>query len=342
METKRSFSVQWHITDDCDQRCDHCYIYNKVYVKPQELTLSECYGVIVNFVDFCKTMKCDPHFSITGGDPVLSKNLWPILERLKSEHITFSLLGNPFHLTEEVCNRLKELGCRSYQMSIDGLAKTHDTIRKVGSYKATINALPLIKNAGIKACIMSTVSRTNYQELPELVEILVDLGVDIYAFARYCPEANDVSTTLTSTEYREFLSKMWSIYSKLADKGTTFSLKDHLWNLFLKEEGVVNITPEENIVDGCNCGFRHMTILTDGTVYACRRFTSPIGHVLKDSLVDIFNSDALNHYRQIYELEDCKDCELIHHCRGCHAVSYGTFGSFFKKDPQCWKENLSN
>ena len=24
---KQYFAFQWHITDDCDQRCKHCYIF---------------------------------------------------------------------------------------------------------------------------------------------------------------------------------------------------------------------------------------------------------------------------------------------------------------------------
>lgn len=26
---KQYFSFQWHITDDCDQRCKHCYIFSE-------------------------------------------------------------------------------------------------------------------------------------------------------------------------------------------------------------------------------------------------------------------------------------------------------------------------
>lgn len=26
-EAKQYFAFQWHITDDCDQRCKHCYIF---------------------------------------------------------------------------------------------------------------------------------------------------------------------------------------------------------------------------------------------------------------------------------------------------------------------------
>ena len=25
----RSFGLQWHITNQCDQRCNHCYIWGK-------------------------------------------------------------------------------------------------------------------------------------------------------------------------------------------------------------------------------------------------------------------------------------------------------------------------
>ena len=25
---KQYFSFQWHITDECDQRCKHCYIFS--------------------------------------------------------------------------------------------------------------------------------------------------------------------------------------------------------------------------------------------------------------------------------------------------------------------------
>ena len=28
METRPNFSLQWHITTNCDQRCRHCYLFN--------------------------------------------------------------------------------------------------------------------------------------------------------------------------------------------------------------------------------------------------------------------------------------------------------------------------
>ncbi len=75
---------------------------------------------------------------------------------------------------------------------------------------------------------MSTVSADNYQEIPHLTKIIVDQKIDTYAFARYCPTHKDTQYNIAPAEYRKFLEEMWNVFSKLADKGTFFNLKDHL------------------------------------------------------------------------------------------------------------------
>lgn len=67
-------------------------------------------------------------------------------------------MGNPFHLTKENCIRMYEFGCKKYQMSLDGLEKTHDWFIKSGSFKTTLSKIPLINEAGMHSVIMSTVS----------------------------------------------------------------------------------------------------------------------------------------------------------------------------------------
>jgi sulfatase maturation enzyme AslB (radical SAM superfamily) len=44
-------------------------------------------------------------------------------------------------LNDSVCQRLAELGCDKYQLSIDGMRKTHDSIRKRGSFDATLEKI---------------------------------------------------------------------------------------------------------------------------------------------------------------------------------------------------------
>jgi radical SAM/SPASM domain protein of ACGX system len=261
-------------------------------------------------------------------------------------------MGNPFHLTPEVCARLRSLGCRKYQLSIDGMRATHDSIRKPGSFDATLRAIPIIRAAGLHCAVMTTVSGTNLHEIPEIVDLVVEHHVDIFAFGRYCPtsleKAISERTHIEPSDYRALLETLWERYERYKDSDTTFNLKDHLWTLFLYEKGLFKI-PEgldaDTIYDGCNCGNCHITILPTGKVMACRRFESPVGalfaegeHTVQTPLYDIFTGDAEEQYRQCERMEKCSKCELLRFCRGCPAVAYGYHHSFFAPDPQCWKE----
>lgn len=121
-KAKQYFAFQWHITDDCDQRCKHCYIFSEDNCKKLDsMTWEQMQEVLANCEDFCRTYNRIPYFYITGGDPILHPDFWKLMECLKEKEIPFTILGNPFHLTDEVCTRLKACGCQKYQLSLDGM-----------------------------------------------------------------------------------------------------------------------------------------------------------------------------------------------------------------------------
>lgn len=340
---KPYFAFQWHITDYCDQRCKHCYIFSEG--KCSELlsmNLDDMKKVILNIEDMCAQLNRTPYFYITGGDPVLHPDFWDLMELIRSKGYKFTLMGNPFHLTDRVCRRLKECGCEKYQMSIDGMRETHDYFRKPGSFDCTLEKIAVIRNAGIKCAIMSTVSGTNLEEMPDVVDLVVKHKADIFAFGRYCPTSQEKDTGIEPIAYRDFLDKMWNKYEAYKEQGvnTYFNLKDHLWTLYLYEKGLFKIpeyAKKDMVYEGCHCGICHMTILPNGDVYACRRFESKVGNVFEESLYDIFITKE-EIYRDYDKFEKCSKCQLRGFCRGCPAVIYGTSGSFYGADPQCWKE----
>ena len=301
----------------------------------------EIESVFENCLDMCSKANRIPYFYITGGDPILHSRFWDLMELFKSNKIAFSILGNPFHLNDQVCQRLKACGCERYQLSIDGLRETHDAIRKPGSFDTTLEKIKCLRDGGIRCVIMTTVSGTNIAEMPEIVDLVVEHKADIFAFARYCPTSAEKSTHLSPEQYRDLLDVLWHKFEFYKDSGTSFNLKDHLWTLYLYEKGLFTI-PEnlngEMIYDGCNCANCHLTILPKGDVYACRRFESNVGNVFKEKLFDIFTGDNINQYRDYEKFEKCSKCELKRFCRGCPAVTYGYTGNFYGTDPQCWKQ----
>ena len=339
------FAFQWHITEACNQRCKHCYIYALgSHAKFKEMDLSDMVTVIENCKTFCEKAGRLPYLYITGGDPILHPQFWTLMKILKLSNIPFALMGNPFHLTAEICHRLKHYGCRKYQLSLDGLKETHDGIRQQpGSYDATMAAIPLLRRAGIDVAIMTTVSRWNYKDIPLLIDEVVKNKADIFAFARYCPSMEDRDTCCSPEEYHDMMEQCWEKFQKYEAEGcnTTFNLKDHLWTLFQYEKGLFDpktYPDDEYVYDGCNCGNCHLTILSDGAVYACRRMESKVGNALTDDLYDLFTGPEFDQYRIYENFEKCSKCELLRFCRGCPAVAKGYHGNMYAPDPQCWKE----
>lgn len=345
---KQYFAFQWHITEECDQRCKHCYIFAE---DPDKCLLSmswdEMVKVLDNIEDFCRTYNRLPYLYITGGDPILHRDFWRLMELVKERQIPFTILGNPFHLTDEVCRKLRDCGCDKYQLSIDGMRETHDWFRKPGSFDETLEKIGMIKKAGITSVIMTTASSLNAKEIPEIIDTVVKYKADVFAFARYVPTSGEKSTGLTPQQYHDLLAACDERYRKYEndpDCVTYFNRKDHLWTLYNYEQGRFDIPDDAvdgMIYDGCNCGNCHLTILPRGEVYACRRVAeSQVGNAFTDRLAELWIKQ-LEDYRQYDSFVKCSHCKLMPWCRGCPAVARGTTGSFYDPDPQCWAEDLT-
>lgn len=242
------------------------------------LVLDSCY-------DFCDCVGREPYFYITGGDPILHRDFWRLAEELHARGAKWCIMGNPFHLTDEVCACMHALGCRKYQLSLDGAnAATHDLFRKPGSFDETLRAAECIKRSGMWLALMSTVSSMNAAELPDMIGLAARIDADVFAFGRYCPTKGQrlEEFHMEPLEYRALLLACQKRIDEFLAAGCKpcSRKKDHSWTLLEWEQGRFTI-PEGaacgKIYDGCHCGIAHMTVLPTGDVYACRRMESRIG-----------------------------------------------------------------
>ena len=292
---KQYFSFQWHITDECDQRCKHCYIFSENCNKKLDaMSWQQMQDTFYNCLDFCAFYDRLPYFYITGGDPILHSDFWKLLGLMEQHSVPFTILGNPFHLTDEVCRRLKEYGCEKYQLSLDGLRETHDWFRKPGSFDITLEKIGCINRAGIRSVVMTTVSGTNIDEVPGIIDAVVAAGANVFAFARYCPTSEEKDVGIEPLRYRQLLADCDKKFKEYEAAGcqTYFNKKDHLWTLYGYETGAFKIpeaVEDGMIYGGCNCGNCHLTILPTGDVYACRRVqNSKVANVFTDRLADVW------------------------------------------------------
>jgi len=343
---KPTQAYQWHITDNCDQRCKHCYLF-------AEDALLKCvttpWDMLIRTLDECTLDAARRHgrpmFAVTGGDPILHPRFWDLAEEIHRRGIRWLMMGNPFHLTPEVCTRLKQLGVLRYQMSLDGLEPFHDYMRKPGSFRATLAAIKLLNDAGIESQIMSTASKMNLDDILSLMDVVAEHNAYSFTFARYCATSPEKAEDYPSPEeYRRFLERYYDKSKALNAQGlkTRFIQKDHLFTLLRWERGEFTVpafskADPDMVCDGCHLG-RTGSILANGDVVACRRMESTVGNVWKESLSQLETCEEMQRYADVKEIEKCKDCELLNWCRGCRAVGFNATGDLHGADPCCWKE----
>ncbi|MCL6500999.1 MAG: radical SAM protein, partial [Candidatus Pacearchaeota archaeon] len=240
-----------------------------------ELSLNDCIKIIDDFAKTMDAWEIRGRINFTGGNPLLNKNIFKLIDYANKKGIFVGLMGNPYYLSLKIAKKLKQLGVQRYQLSLDGLEKTHDMLRKKGSFKATVHALKILKKAKIPSVVMFTLSKLNKNELIPLIRFLNN-KVDIFDFARLVPEGKGKQLKkeiLSPQEHKELLFKILEEYRLLNNKNskTHFGRKDHLWKLLYKEIGILRPTNDKRILDGCSIGARLLVILTDGKVMACRR-----------------------------------------------------------------------
>lgn len=342
---EKSFTFQWHITYACDQRCGHCYIFrqNEKEAAAAQMEPAQIRKVIETCEAFANKLHRSLYFAITGGDPILHPYFWPLMELIKERGHRAIVMGNPFHLTKEICERLAKLGVSRYQVSLDGMEKTHDSIRKKGSFRKTLEAIPMISASGMDAGVMMTVSELNYRELPEVMDAAEKSGADVFTFARYVPQPGEKYSGIPPLEYRALLDTYMKKREEYRNRGsfTDFVLKDHLLALYCYEEGLFvppeyTHVPGEAMPAGCHCANANLSILPDGSVLACRRTeSSGLGNIFKDDLTSMWERCKAV-YRRYEKHEACGNCRLSPWCRGCPAVAAAVNGDYFAKDPQCW------
>ncbi|HHV30080.1 radical SAM/SPASM domain-containing protein [Acetivibrio mesophilus] len=343
-----NFFLQWHITAKCDQKCKHCYMYDSPFYqseKDNELTLADCKAIIDDFSDTASPGNRSIYF--TGGDPLLRNDFFEILEYTADKNIyPLGIAGNSYHLDLETALQLKRYGVDMYQISLDGLKEIHDYFRKPGSFDDTLRAYEVLNKAGIRSMCMFTLSRKNMNQLIEIIRLAAQIGLDGFDFDRVVPvgAAKDMKEEIIDPlEYKELLVEVNNEYKRLRAKGcrTQFGYKDNLWGLVLDKETLAStqtLVPEGySLKRGCLIGKAGLSVLSDGSVMACRRLPVVIGKLPQQRIRQVFyESSILKELKRTDKLSKCSSCTHLENCRGCRAIAYAYYGNCFADDPGCW------
>lgn len=340
------FTLQWHITVECEQSCRHCYMKDEKFYENQlknPLNYEDIVKIIDEYVKFTNRWNLGKHIFFTGGDPLLRNDIFKILRYCKEKNIQTSILGNPFLLTREVALELEMAGLKNYQLSIDGMEKTHDELRSAGSFRSTLKALEMLSETNIKSHVMFTLSRKNKEDLFKVMDLMVEKKVDVFSFTRLVPVGSGKSLMkdmLSPEEFRDLFLEVLEKYRKYGECSTYFNRKPcNPWIILEKDLGLLTpndyLKKEDAFLSRCPIG-KHFCILADGTVLACRKLPIKIGKLPEQTFEEILLSKELKEIMEKRCIEKCKECKLNRVCIGCAAMAYAAGGDIKKPDPGCW------
>jgi len=115
----------------------------------------------------------------TGGEPLLHREIFEFVSLCSNESLCTSLITNGFLLEQQV-ERLAKSGLQQVVVSIDAAsAEAHDKYRNMrGLFNRAIAGIRATKQLGLLLRVNTVVGPHNYEQMPALRDMLVEVGVD--------------------------------------------------------------------------------------------------------------------------------------------------------------------
>lgn len=166
--------VIWNLVRRCNLTCKHCYSISADIDFPGELTTTEVTDVMQDLKNFGV-----PVLILSGGEPLLRPDIYDISRHARQAGFYTGLSTNGTLINDDNIGRIAEIGYDYVGISIDGMRETHDRFRqKQGAFDASLAAIRLCRDAGIKIGMRFTPTQDTAGELPDILRLMDDEGVD--------------------------------------------------------------------------------------------------------------------------------------------------------------------
>lgn len=352
-ETRRPV-VFWNITNKCNLACAHCYINARPELDGRnELSLEEAKAFIADLAEMRIAL-----LLFTGGEPLVRKDFWELADYATEKGLKTVLSTNGTLITKEVAARIKACGIEYVGVSLDGAkAETHDAIRnQPGCFKKAVQALKNCAAVGLKSGIRVTITRDNYREIADLIDLSLDLKVPRFCVYWLVPSGRGKEIYERQLAPHETSRIFDLLYQRAKDMDpvkmeflTVDAPQDGIYLLNKLRED--DLEGYENAVkllqftgDSCSAGDRVANVDPVGNVYPCQ-FAQleefKVGNVRERKFSELWNdpeNPILTAFREKTHFlkGKCASCVYKELCGGgCRIRAYAEHGDIWAEDPLC-------
>jgi len=183
--------IAWQVTNECNLACLHCIEESgpgKAF--HDELSDEQVFSVL----DQALALEV-PYLSFSGGEPMVHHRFFDMVEYVCSRNGQLKVETNGHYLNPENCARLKSLGVKAVQVSLDGATReTFNRMRVRGDYDTAIQGVKNLHAAGVPIEINYSPTRFNTHEIGAAVDLAAELGAYSFYTGRTMYTGNAVKT----------------------------------------------------------------------------------------------------------------------------------------------------
>jgi radical SAM protein with 4Fe4S-binding SPASM domain len=182
----RVHSLAIELTAYCNQTCDYCYNAWRedggVSVGTPEL------AKLLGRIDRVLGAVSLEHVTITGGEPLASRDLFPVLDHLRKKHVKAQMISNGTLVTPEIAAKLAKHRLMAVLVTLNGPdAALHDAQVGGTHFDATIRGIGLLRKARVPVEGSIVITRRNADRVGETLRLFLSLGVRKVALSRFSP-----------------------------------------------------------------------------------------------------------------------------------------------------------
>ena len=183
--------IAWQVTNECNLACLHC-IEESGPGKAFKDELDD--EGIFRFLEQAMDLEI-PYLSFSGGEPMVHPRFFDMVEYVCGRNGQLKIETNGHYLDPDNCARLKELGVKAVQVSLDGATReTFNRMRVRGDFDVAVQGVKNLHAAGVPIEINYSPTRFNAHEIGAAVDLAAELGAYSFYTGRTMYTGNAVKT----------------------------------------------------------------------------------------------------------------------------------------------------
>lgn len=248
---KSPFQVTFSLTNRCNFKCEYCEIPLQ---RRDEMSADE-------FCDAIDQLRAAGmgRASLIGGEPLLRKDVGQIIAHLGRRGVHAAMNSNGWLVRDRLEDvRKLDLVC----ITLDGPRELHDKQRKKGSYDKALDAIEVLRGAGVPVVTMTVITPEGADRVDHVLDIAQRF--DIQSFFQLEHDGDcDVDKPIAIRMSRASIDGVAKRLKQLKEDGLPVGNSHALLDKHIGGERYLGGC------DGCYAGQYYAYVLSDGTIAPC-------------------------------------------------------------------------